>query len=129
MYICFLANPQNLDISDLLDVPLEQSPFARALSTASHMLVIPNCSISIYTRLWCCYEAYAAVVKCKTIVLPPAKVFVKWMYRHFVTCLISLALGCSSNVFLMKLLCTIFFLAVRSGQIGLQGSDHSPKQP
>ena len=37
MYICFLANPQNLDISDLLDVPILESPFAKALAKATQL--------------------------------------------------------------------------------------------
>ena len=42
-------------------MPLE-TPFAKALQLASHVLVIPNKSISIYTRLWCVYEAYLGLV-------------------------------------------------------------------
>ena len=34
------------------------NPFAKALQRASHILVIPNSKISIYSRLWCVYEAY-----------------------------------------------------------------------
>lgn len=55
-YVCFLSNPQNLDISRLLASPKE-SPFAMALASASTVLVIPNERVSIYTRLWCVYEA------------------------------------------------------------------------
>ena len=46
-YVCFLSNPQNLDISDLVRSPKE-SPFARALESSSSMLVIPNHVSSIY---------------------------------------------------------------------------------
>ncbi|CAE7943138.1 unnamed protein product [Symbiodinium necroappetens] len=56
-YICFLSNPQNLDIGDLLQVP-SQSPFANALRQSSSLLVIPNHSYSVYTRIWCVYEAF-----------------------------------------------------------------------
>ena len=72
MYVCFLANPQNLDVSDLLDVPIELSPFAKALGAAKFVLVIPNRFLSIYTRLWCCYEAYLAYTMGKTLQLPPS---------------------------------------------------------
>lgn len=43
----FLSNPQNLDISHLIQSPRE-SPFARALEHASEMLVVPNhvCSLA-----------------------------------------------------------------------------------
>ena len=51
-YVCFLSNPQNLDIANLLQSPRE-SPFARALSRSSSMLVVPNHVSSIYTRIWC----------------------------------------------------------------------------
>ena len=65
-YVCFLSNPQNLDIADLIASPRE-SPFAVALQTAPTMLVLPNHSLSIYTRLWCCYEAFLAYSWRKTI--------------------------------------------------------------
>ena len=34
-YVCFLSNPQNLDIAELIGSP-EESPFAKALGSASH---------------------------------------------------------------------------------------------
>ena len=58
-YVCFLSNPQNLDISSLIASPVE-SPFAKALHNASSLLVLPNYKLSIYTRLWCVYEAFLA---------------------------------------------------------------------
>ncbi|CAJ1345431.1 unnamed protein product [Effrenium voratum] len=65
-YVCFLSNPQNLDISSLLTSP-SASPFALALESASTMLVIPNERVSLYTRLWCVYEAYLAFTCSKNI--------------------------------------------------------------
>ncbi|CAK0825698.1 unnamed protein product [Prorocentrum cordatum] len=56
-YCCFLSNPLNLNIADLIATP-SSSPFAKALSSARCMLVIPNHEVSIYRRMWCCYEAY-----------------------------------------------------------------------
>ena len=50
-YCCLLANPQNLDIGQLLSGPPKESPFAKAMRCASHVLVIPNETVSIYTRL------------------------------------------------------------------------------
>lgn len=70
LYCCLLANPQNLDISALLSGPPEESPFARAIQTASHVLVIPNDTVSIYTRLWCVYEAYLGTCWHKTCIMP-----------------------------------------------------------
>lgn len=58
-YICFLSNPQNSDISSLIASPSE-SPFALALRNAGVVLVLPNHRASIYTRLWCVYEAFLA---------------------------------------------------------------------
>jgi len=72
-YCCMLANPQCLDISDLIKQPSE-SPFAKALETAKYMLVIPNAKGSIYTRLWCAYEAYLSEMKGKIILTATAPV-------------------------------------------------------
>mmetsp|Transcript_79425 Transcript_79425/g.199580 ORF Transcript_79425/g.199580 Transcript_79425/m.199580 type:complete len:604 (-) Transcript_79425:41-1852(-) len=58
-WCCMLANPQNLDISHLIKTP-RSSPFAQALDSATKVLVVPNRHASIYTRLWCAYEAYLA---------------------------------------------------------------------
>mmetsp|Transcript_67290 Transcript_67290/g.186440 ORF Transcript_67290/g.186440 Transcript_67290/m.186440 type:complete len:579 (-) Transcript_67290:192-1928(-) len=75
-YICMLANPQNLDISALIKSPRE-SPFALCLECASHMLVIPNHYSSIYSRLWCVYEAFLAYKLEKTIITASAPVLRK----------------------------------------------------
>eukprot|EP00408_Alexandrium_pacificum_P021067 CAMPEP_0171185482 /NCGR_PEP_ID=MMETSP0790-20130122/16323_1 /TAXON_ID=2925 /ORGANISM="Alexandrium catenella, Strain OF101" /LENGTH=439 /DNA_ID=CAMNT_0011650503 /DNA_START=1 /DNA_END=1320 /DNA_ORIENTATION=+ len=56
-YICIFANPQNLDISDMIREP-RTSPFAKALEVASHVMVVPNSTCGIYTRVWCAYEAW-----------------------------------------------------------------------
>jgi len=61
LYCCFLANPQNGGIEDMLNDGPDRSPFAQALNTAKHFLVIPNSKVSIYSRLWCVYEAHLAV--------------------------------------------------------------------
>ncbi|CAE7833198.1 unnamed protein product [Symbiodinium necroappetens] len=50
-YVCFLSNPQNLDIGSLIARPSE-SPFALALRSSPMVLVLPNSKVSIYTRLW-----------------------------------------------------------------------------
>jgi len=65
-YVCFLSNPQNLDIGNLIRTP-SSSPFAMALSASPTMLVVPNESVSIYARLWCAYEAYLACSQDKHI--------------------------------------------------------------
>eukprot|EP00435_Cladocopium_sp_Y103_P014307 s32_g3.t1 len=66
-YCCLLANPQNLDMSTWLDGPPAESPFARAMQSASHVLIIPNSTVGIYTRLWCVYEAYLGTQYKKTV--------------------------------------------------------------
>ena len=65
-WCCMLANPQNLDIGLLLQSP-SSSPFALALTSCKHMLVVPNRHSSVYTRLWCGYEAYLAFQSNKII--------------------------------------------------------------
>ena len=55
-YICFLSNPQNLDIAGLISSPSE-SPIAAALRSASTMIVVPNREASIYKGpSECCAE-------------------------------------------------------------------------
>ncbi|CAE8735718.1 unnamed protein product [Polarella glacialis] len=66
-YVCILSNPQNLDIAALIEVPRE-SPFAKCLDSATHMLVVPNRSTSIYSRSWCVYEAWLASTMGRIIV-------------------------------------------------------------
>ena len=65
-WCCMLANPQNLDIGALLQSP-SSSPFALALQSSKFMLVVPNRHKSVYTRLWCGYEAYLAFQSNKII--------------------------------------------------------------
>ena len=45
------------------------SPFALALRASKIVLVVPNRHQSVYTRLWCGYEAYLAEKEGKTIVI------------------------------------------------------------
>ncbi|CAK9092307.1 Uncharacterized protein SCF082_LOCUS43436 [Durusdinium trenchii] len=68
---CFLSNPQNLDISHLIQSPRE-SPFARALEHASEMLVVPNhvCSLA----KWWVYEAFLGYLWNKRIQMARAPV-------------------------------------------------------
>ena len=67
-WCCMLANPQHLDISSMLESP-HRSPFAIALEASSDVLVVPNHHRSIYTRLWCAYEAYLAQEQGKVILI------------------------------------------------------------
>ncbi|CAE7418780.1 unnamed protein product [Symbiodinium sp. CCMP2592] len=68
VWCCMLANPQNLDISSYLQSP-SRSPFAQALQASTCVLVVPNRHCSIYTRLWCGYEAYIAHEEGKVILI------------------------------------------------------------
>ena len=70
LYCCLLANPQNLDISEVLGNTPSASPFAAALNSASHIIVAPNRAVSVYSRLWCVYEAYLAAKQEKVFVMP-----------------------------------------------------------
>lgn len=65
-WICTLSMPQHLDISGLISSP-SKSPFAKALERATDILVVPNRRSSIYTRLWCVYEAFLAQQQGKTL--------------------------------------------------------------
>jgi hypothetical protein len=60
-YVCFLANPQNLDISVLVSTP-ETSPFYRLLNARPRsMTMAANSNDPIHSRLWCCLEAFCSV--------------------------------------------------------------------
>eukprot|EP00435_Cladocopium_sp_Y103_P042067 s2161_g11.t1 len=67
-WCCMLANPQNLNIEAFLQSP-SKSPFALALRASEVVLVVPNRHVSVYTRLWCAYEAYIADQEGKTILI------------------------------------------------------------
>ncbi|CAE7889342.1 unnamed protein product, partial [Symbiodinium necroappetens] len=90
-WCCMLANPQNLNIAALLRSP-SQSPFARALEQATYVLAVPNHKASIYTRLWCAYEAHLASEQGKVILI--ARRPIGHDYLQAVPCLmVATALG------------------------------------
>ncbi|CAE7390882.1 unnamed protein product [Symbiodinium natans] len=93
-YVCFLSNPQNLDIGHLIASP-EESPFARALTASQQMLVVPNHQASIYTRIWCVYEAFLAYTLKKPIrtALSPVLHFWPRVLRVFFACVAAHGLG------------------------------------
>jgi len=93
LYCCLLANPQNLDISALLNVPPVESPFAKAMQSASHLLVIPNDRFSIYTRLWCVYEAYLGTCWQKTCIVPARPRTSKQCQTFMLTVLVPMVAG------------------------------------
>jgi len=70
LYCCFLANPQNGDIGTLLGNDPAHSPFARALEACSHVIIVPNRRVSVYSRLWCVFEAHLAMEHHLQIVMP-----------------------------------------------------------
>ncbi|CAK9031512.1 unnamed protein product [Durusdinium trenchii] len=78
-YVCFLSNPQNMDIADLISTP-EESPFAKALDSCRHVLAVPNRRCSIYSRLWCVYEAFLAYSWNKPITNATSHDFNTWAY-------------------------------------------------
>jgi len=61
MFICFLSHPQVGAASLSDNIPLKESPFYLAMLSAKHVIILPNQHQSIYSRLWCTYEAYCAV--------------------------------------------------------------------
>ena len=99
-WCCMLANPQNLNIGSMLQCP-RTSPFALALQASRHMLVVPNHCNSLYTRLWCGYEAYVASEQGKVVQLatPPR---IHYIYRSLLIAMAPVLLG----FFLGILLCT-----------------------
>mmetsp|Transcript_26061 Transcript_26061/g.54091 ORF Transcript_26061/g.54091 Transcript_26061/m.54091 type:complete len:577 (+) Transcript_26061:165-1895(+) len=70
LYCCFLANPQNGDIASLLGNDPANSPFARALAVCSHVIIVPNRRVSVYSRLWCVFEAHLAMEHGLPIAMP-----------------------------------------------------------
>ena len=62
-YICFLSNPQNLDIKSFL-ARVETSPFYVALQnmpSSGQMIMVATANIPIHSRLWCVCEAFIAM--------------------------------------------------------------------
>ncbi|CAK9029499.1 Uncharacterized protein SCF082_LOCUS18812, partial [Durusdinium trenchii] len=96
MYVCLLANPQNLDMQLFLNVEIKESPFARALGRASHLLVIPNTKTSIYSRLWCVYEAYLGITMGKICLMPatPHRSMRSFLWLLSVPLLLGFLLSC-----------------------------------
>ena len=70
LYCCLLSNPQNLNLDEFIGGPLSESAFALALQKASHLLVVPNPSVGVYSRLWCVFEAYLGAKWNKIYLLP-----------------------------------------------------------
>ncbi|CAK0829566.1 unnamed protein product [Prorocentrum cordatum] len=106
-YLCFLSNPQNssqcdspsrgtvrIDIGHLISSPID-SPFAHALRSATHVMVVSNKQGSIYSRIWCTYEAYLAYTMDKHIFRASSPVHDLWprVVSQLGLCIVSLAIG------------------------------------
>ena len=119
-WCCMLANPQHLDIGALLQSP-SSSPFALALQTSKYMLVVPNQHRSVYTRLWCGYEAYIAFQSNKIIQTATPRVWDQVLFSWFwmfPALFIGLAVGGVSNAsttpiddYLVRLITVLAILA------------------
>eukprot|EP00933_Yihiella_yeosuensis_P052327 TRINITY_DN5035_c1_g1_i2.p1 TRINITY_DN5035_c1_g1~~TRINITY_DN5035_c1_g1_i2.p1 ORF type:complete len:378 (+),score=40.35 TRINITY_DN5035_c1_g1_i2:27-1136(+) len=92
-WCCMFANPQLLDISSFISNP-SCSPFAIALRSSSHVLVVPNSSCSIYTRLWCVYEAYLASETDKIILTATSPTLQPCLWAMFFALLAAFAGAC-----------------------------------
>lgn len=104
LYCCFLANPQNGGIEEILENDPRMSPFAKALGKAKHFLVIPNRKVSIYSRLWCVYEAHLAVEFAKERGLKitlPAQVSHEAFLRHSLPGLVLFTAGFALAFFVL----------------------------
>ena len=82
-----LSNPQNLDIGDMITSP-EESPFAKALASAKFVLVVPNRKGSIYSRIWCVYEAYLGYTWNKTIRVASRRPRRFWRQMAVIVCIL-----------------------------------------
>eukprot|EP00747_Dinoflagellata_sp_TGD_P136060 gnl/TRDRNA2_/TRDRNA2_175514_c1_seq4.p1 gnl/TRDRNA2_/TRDRNA2_175514_c1~~gnl/TRDRNA2_/TRDRNA2_175514_c1_seq4.p1 ORF type:complete len:371 (+),score=64.60 gnl/TRDRNA2_/TRDRNA2_175514_c1_seq4:419-1531(+) len=61
VWICALAINQNADIAaEVGGGDVMKSPFAVVLAQTSHMLVLYNSNIDLYTRIWCVLEIFIA---------------------------------------------------------------------
>merc|ERR1740123_1893615 len=63
-WVCFLANPQNLDIAAVLGSGPLDSPFYKAMvadTQNTKVVMLANSATPIHTRLWCVFEAYIAI--------------------------------------------------------------------
>jgi len=61
-YVCFLANPQNLDVSKIVGESIVSSPFHVALKSDTMkevVTMIASQNVPIHSRLWCCYAFVA----------------------------------------------------------------------
>lgn len=85
-WICAYANPQNLDIGNLIAHP-KDSPFALALKEADYVMVVANRQLSIYSRMWCGYEAYLAYDQNKYIFTAWRPVG-NWKFEPFIVLLV-----------------------------------------
>jgi len=65
IWVCALCIDQNADIQGELGGSVEESPFAQVLWRAmtKRVLVVYNPAISLYSRIWCCYEIFLAIKK------------------------------------------------------------------
>lgn len=68
IWCCIFALPQNLNIGSIICEP-RRSPFAMALRSASHVMVVSTERASIYVRIWCVFEAYLAMKWGKVVFL------------------------------------------------------------
>ena len=84
-WCCMLANPQNLNISAMIRCPI-LSPFALALRSSTFLLVVPNRNASVYTRLWCGYEAYLAFQSGKIIQTARPPIWPQVLMAWFLMC-------------------------------------------
>ncbi|CAK0795348.1 unnamed protein product, partial [Prorocentrum cordatum] len=116
-YICFLSNPQNLDIAHLVSSPRE-SPFAHALRSATDMMVVSNRRESIYSRVWCTYEAHLAYTLDKRIFCATSPVhnsnFWHRVSSQLGVCLVGLSVGAACSLLLTFIALEHFALLVRN---------------
>ena len=124
-----LANPQNLNIEALLESP-RSSPFALALRASKLVLVVPNRHQSVYTRLWCAYEAYLAQEEGKPILIAKTSKK-KHMLLAFAWLLLAAVLGLSIGILAKamkwQLSYEVAWAACASGVVALSIQNNRPR--
>lgn len=128
-WCCMLANPQNLNIEALLESP-RSSPFALALRASKLVLVVPNRHQSVYTRLWCAYEAYLAQEEGKPILIAKTSKK-KHMLLAFAWLLLAAVLGLSIGILAKamkwQLSYEVAWAACASGVVALSIQNNRPR--
>ena len=131
-YICCLSNPQNLDISAVLNHP-DGSPFERVLGAEPRpraMIMLANRNTPIHTRLWCVLEAHVAREKqIANIRIEGPATQVTTRRLTIEDCTRPLLLGLAGRAMCARSLSLSFILPLSSPLLSLSGALCLPLSP